>query len=62
MSSSNNHSHHHHHHRHEDEATKFKRRSLMAIEMRKKIAKWTFRALCVIAVIMAIAVVIVYML
>ena len=54
--------HHHHHHRHQqiDEATLFKIKSLASIQNRKKFAKWFFRALCVIAVIMFIAVLVVY--
>ncbi len=50
------HHHHHHHHHREDDATRFKRKSLLSIERKKKIQKWTFRALCIIAVIMAILV------
>jgi len=37
-----------------DGASKFKRKSLLAIERRKKIAKWTFRILVIIAVIMGL--------
>ncbi|MBO4809957.1 MAG: hypothetical protein J5552_00160 [Prevotella sp.] len=43
-----------------DGASKFKRKSLMAIERRKKIEKWLFRAVVLIAILMAIAVVVVY--
>ena len=52
--------HHHHHHHHMDGASKFKRKSLMAIERRKKIEKWLFRGLVLVAILMAIAVVVVY--
>ncbi|MBR2234547.1 MAG: hypothetical protein IJ892_05785 [Prevotella sp.] len=52
--------HHHHHHHHMDGASKFKRKSLMAIQRRKKIEKWLFRALILVAILMAIAVVVVY--
>lgn len=53
--------HHHHHHHHKmDGASKFKRKNLLAIERRKKIQKWLFRVLCVIAVIMGLAVVAAY--
>ena len=53
--------HHHHHHQHwEDDATRFKRRSLASIKRWKLIKKWAFRALCVLAIIMAILVVLVY--
>ena len=52
--------HHHHHHHHVDSATLFKRRQLAAIKRRKILTKWAFRALCVVAVLMAIAVFVVY--
>lgn len=52
--------HHHHHHHHEDDATRFKRKSLLSIRRRKKIKKWGFVALCVIAIIMGILVVLAY--
>lgn len=54
------HHHHHHHHEHEDDATRFKRENLLSIKRRKTIKKWAFRALCVIALIMAIIVVVLY--
>jgi len=50
---------HHHHHR-IDSATMFKRKQLAAIKRRKVITKWLFRALCLVAVLMAIAVIVVY--
>ena len=55
--------HHHHHHNHNriDDATKFKWRSLAAIERRKKIAKWGFRALVVVAMLCVLALITVYM-
>lgn len=43
-----------------DEASRFKRQSLLAIERRKKLAKWGYTALWVLAVIMAITVIVVY--
>ena len=52
--------HHHHHHHREDDATRFKRKSLLSIKRRKIIKKWAFRALCVVAVIMAVLVVLAY--
>ena len=54
--------HHHHHHRHhkEDSATKFKRKSLKAIERQKKIKKWLFRGLCLVAILMGVLVVLAY--
>ena len=52
--------HHHHHHHHMDGASKFKRKSLMAIQRRKKIEKWLFRSLVAVAILMALAVVVVY--
>lgn len=59
---SQEHQHHHHHHRHhkEDSATKFKRKSLMAIERKKKIIKWLFRGLCLVAILMGVLVVLAY--
>jgi hypothetical protein len=54
------HHHHHHHHRKEDDASRFKRESLLWIKRRRVIKKWAFRALCALAVIMAIAVAVVY--
>lgn len=52
--------HHHHHHHHEDDATRFKRKSLLSIKRKKIIRKWALRALCCLAVIMAILVVLAY--
>ena len=57
--SSSSSSHHHHHHK-MDGASKFKRKQLKAIEMRKKIAKYGLWAAYALAVIMAIAVCVVY--
>ena len=55
------HEHHHHHHHHKmDGASKFKRKSLMAIERRKKIAKWTFRIMLAIAITLGIITIAVY--
>ena len=54
------HHHHHHHHHHEDDATRFSRESLLSIKRRKVLKKWAFRALCAVAVIMAIAVAVLY--
>ena len=51
---------HHHHHRHYDDSEEIKRHNLNAIKYRKLAAKWGFRLLLLIAVIMAIAVVVVY--
>jgi cell division protein FtsL len=52
---------HHHHHRHrKDSATIFKERSLQAIANRKVIEKAIKTVLVVLAVLMAIAVVVVY--
>ena len=56
---SNQHRHHHHHHHKEDDASRFKREALNSIRMKKLIAKWAFRILCVIAAIMVIAAVVV---
>lgn len=52
--------HHHHHHHKEDDATRFKRKSLASIKRMKVIKKWSFRVLCLLAVLMAILVVLVY--
>ena len=55
------HTHHHHHsHYSHDDAFIESRRALSSIERRKIIGKWLFRILCVVAVLMAIAVVVVY--
>ena len=49
-----------HHHHQEDDASRFKRKSLASIKRWKIIKKWAFRALCAVAVIMAILVALVY--
>jgi len=54
------HHHHHHHHHREDDATRFKRQSLLSIERNKKIQKWTFRVLCSLAIVMALLVALAY--
>lgn len=54
------HHHHHHHHHKMDGASKFKRNSLLAIERRKKIAKYSLRAGYILAIIMVLAVIIAY--
>jgi len=54
------HQHHHHHHHHYDDATKFKLRTLQWQKRRKKIEKYGFWILCAVAVIMFIAVLVVY--
>ena len=59
MSEHKHHQHHKHHH-HVDDATRFKIKSLASIENRKKMAKWLFRALCVVAIILFIVVLVVY--
>lgn len=52
--------HHHHHHHKPDSATLFKRKSLAWIKRRKVIERVLKKALFVIAVIMVIAVIVVY--
>jgi hypothetical protein len=52
--------HHHHHHHRKDSATRFKERSLNAIVLRRKLEKWGKIALLIVAIIMVIAVVVVY--
>ena len=43
-----------------DGASKFKRQSLLAIERRQKIAKYGLRIAYIVAILMAIAVLVVY--
>ena len=58
---SESHHHHHHHHGHKpDDASLFKQKSLKAIQRRKLIEKILKIATVIIAIIMAIAVVLVY--
>ncbi len=52
--------HHHHHHHHRDGASRFRERSLNAIEFRRKLEKWGKIVLLVVAIIMILAVIIVY--
>lgn len=59
MSENSNQHHYHHHHHKEDDATRFKRQALNSIRMKKVIAKWAFRILCVIAALLVIAAVLV---
>jgi Co/Zn/Cd efflux system component len=54
------HHHHHHHHHKEDDAARFKRINLLSIQRRKTLKKWGFRALCLVAVIMAVLVMLAY--
>jgi len=52
---------HHHHHRHrKDSSSRFKERSLRWIRVRKLIEKWLKIVLIVVAVIMMIAVFLLY--
>lgn len=60
MSDSQTHHHHHHHHHKMDGASKFKRKNLLAIERRKKIAKWSFRILIAIAIVVGIGCLTIY--
>ena len=52
--------HHHHHHHKQDGASIFKQKSLKAIQRRKLIEKVLKIAMAIVAIIMAIAVVLVY--
>ena len=52
--------HHHHHHHKSDGAHNFNKKSLAAIKRRKLIERVLKIALCVVAIIMAIAVVLAY--
>ena len=54
------HHHHHHHHHHRDGASLFRERSLNAIELRRKLEKWGKRILLLLAILMMIAVALVY--
>lgn len=58
---SSSHHHHHHHHHKMDGASRFKRKSLLALERRKKIEKWLFRSLLAFAIILGAVVVVTYM-
>ena len=60
MSEHTHHHHHHHHHHKNTDIAAQAHRELLSIARRKNIGKWIFRALCVVAVLMAIAVVVVY--
>ncbi len=50
---------HHHHHR-KDSATRFKERSLHAIEFKRLLEKWLKIAVLVVAVIMVVLVILAY--
>ncbi len=52
--------HKHHHHHHKDGASRFKERSLNAIVMRQKLEKWGKICLLVVAILMILAVIVVY--
>lgn len=52
--------HHHHHHHRKDGATRFKERSLRAIELQKTFEKWLKILLIIVACLMVIAVIAVY--
>ena len=55
------HSHHHHHHHHrKDNATRFKERNLRSIVLRRQVEKWLKIILLVVAILMIIAVILVY--
>lgn len=60
MADTDKHGHSHHHHKHEDGSTIFKRKSLNAIERRKKISKVLFICMTVVAITMLIAVIYLY--
>ena len=62
MSDNSKHHHHHHHHHHKDPTERFQQRSIRAIALRKTIAKWTFRVLLVVAVVLVIYAIIIYLL
>lgn len=54
------HEHHHHHHHRKDGSARFKEKSLNAIERRKKMGKFIKTVLTVIAIIMGLAVMVLY--
>lgn len=54
------HHHHPHHHHKVDDATRFKRKSLISIKRRKRLKKWLFGTLCVLAVAMLVLVALAY--
>ena len=54
------HEHHHHHHHRKDGSSRFKEKSLNAIESRKKMEKIIKTVLTVIAIIMGLAVMVLY--
>ena len=54
------HEHHHHHHHRKDGSARFKEKSLNAIERRKKMEKFIKAVLTVIAIIMGLAVMVLY--
>ena len=61
MAENSKHQHHHHHHHHrEDDASRFKREQLNSMKRRRLISKYLFRALCIIAIIMTIAAIVLY--
>ena len=49
--------HRHHHHHHKDYASRFKERSLLAIEYRRKADKWLKITLMVVAALMVLLVI-----
>jgi hypothetical protein len=56
------HQHHHHHHHHKrDGASLFKEKSLNAIKRNRIIEKWLKIALCCVAVLMGLLVVLAYL-
>lgn len=60
MSNEEQQHHHHHHHHKKDGASRFKQKSLAAIERRKLIEKVLKIAVVVLAIFMAIAVLLAY--
>ncbi len=60
MSEQQQHTHHHHHHHKKDGSSRFKQKSLAAIQRRKLIEKVLKIGMMVLAVIMAILVVLAY--
>ena len=46
--------HHHHHHHHKSSATRFKERSLRAIEIRRQMEKWGKIGMLILAIVMVL--------
>jgi hypothetical protein len=52
--------HHHHHHHRKDSATRFKEKSLRAIELRRLFEKYLKIAVVILAIVMVVLVILAY--